>query len=1522
MASIDNVNNIVNANGIYVVGPAPSDSSSIIEYSTDLAKWTVVDLADIAGVGSQISGIYVLNGEFFVTLSGTNNVILRSVNAVNWFNVYSAPFTTFAFLSMAFGNGVYVACSYNNSTGENQFLISEDTSSWSPVTVVTDKATFEISPFRIVFDGVKFVAVYAYAPLPQDESTLTGLMTSTDGQNWTLYQVPYVTSNGQVFQRIACDYNSLSAVVWNSGDFYHSTDITNGSSWTLVSSAISDLGNLKFVNGDFGNSYYILGADSGSVIFRTSPDGTTWTDHTYPYYSQLVDILYNGTYVLLGNGNTIGGYYPVEISKVGNNFTSYTPYFPEFYKLTQGPNTIVGVGDYGAIASSTDGGSTWNYSPSLVAVTDYVYFYGAAYGNNTYVIAGYQYVDGNDSAIFATSTDGATWVEVDMTGIAHYDFRSLIYANGLFIALTLDNDNSGHIITSSDGLNWTERHTITDGTTYNQIAYVNSLLIAPIAVSTEITELLLITSSDGLNWTEYNVGEIGTNVGAIAYGNGTYVVPVQSSGTTYILTSTDAITWEIVATLDYDVYSLAYGNNQFVGVGNNGNLFKSSDTISWSLTNIGIADNLNLISNINGRFFVYSMYNLDNPLLSSADGDLWYIEVFPNSTSVIYDLIFKSPNTYISVGTNSLIFSKSNNTPAITPSATPILSATPTMTITPSHTPDAPVYGNVIAIGSSDTNDINNVNLLMQSSDGNTFTRTGTLPDTQYSTITYSPQLDLYVAAGSGSRLGYSTDALTWTAHNFSIIGGDVDTTNIIWSSYLNKFYICGTNVYKVASSDDGLTWTNIYDIIDSRDWYGIAYSPSLNVMVVVGDSDGTNPGGVAYSTNAESNWTYGTLPKSGRFYNVIWVDDLSIFIAAGTSGVCISSDGINWTGYNVTANVSDVRDIAYARSSGMLIAVGPYANTTSIYRSTDNGQTWTACTVPAPINGANISSVTWSETLDAFFAIANAGSYNFASRSVMRSYDGITWTALTSQTNTRVSWTQIRTAIPVTPQRGFKVGQLVSLLPITNETITYVPNSFTRFATEAGTGQFNFSYPAPNTNIGTTVVVTVIGHYIDGVSTGLQSLTYGGRSAAAQSGISAGIDNVYNGNVSISMASFIMDGTPLDNNNITVDWGSAGGLSEISVSVSVYENVVSIGQSLGGSNTEAFGGPNYPFGGPYTYDEGTMFVGAGSFIIDGSSTYPAFEGVDATNNAFRVAYNMIQGSPLAYYTNYYDFTGYRLLQGGSVIEELFGNQNPIVSSTPTPTPTPTPTSSNTPTPSITPTPTPTPTVTSVDGYMFVSTNGVLMSKTDSNVNTLYQPNGFDSSGGVVSGGPFKATVTWLSGNFGTQNLIVRITGTDSNGVTTEDITVNNFSNNVYTNTGTVDFLTITGVTLLQDAAGGDGLYAVGTSQVVSQGNTGCFIVEYHGGIATEVSSIDPITAYPLGVINNNVDYTITIDRVANTGGRTYTIDGEDILLDVGQNHVEGINTHNTTPTTINVAGSGGTTPTVDIGYIWRYCPT
>ena len=89
----------------------------------------------------------------------------------------------------------------------------------------------------------------------------------------------------------------------------------------------------------------------------------------------------------------------------------------------------------------------------------------------------------------------------------------------------------------------------------------------------------ILTSSDGITWTQR--GSANVDILAVNYANSTFVA-VGSGSSVKIRTSTDGTSWTTRTSETKTLWGVTYGNNTHVAVGNTKSLVYSTDGISWT----------------------------------------------------------------------------------------------------------------------------------------------------------------------------------------------------------------------------------------------------------------------------------------------------------------------------------------------------------------------------------------------------------------------------------------------------------------------------------------------------------------------------------------------------------------------------------------------------------------------------------------------------------------------------------------------------------------------------------------------------------------------------------------------------------------------------------------------------------------------------------------------------------------------------------------------------------------------------
>jgi len=240
--------------------------------------------------------------------------------------------------------------------------------------------------------------------------------------------------------------------------------------------------------------------ESSLGLILTSSDGVTWTSDgvtltsTSEIIFPLCGVAYvNDIFVAVGmTGDILTSFDGVTWTS-RNSKTSNL-----LYGVAYGNGTFVAVGEHSTIVTSSDG-VTWT---ATTLEKDYTLI-GIVYANNTFVaLASLNTV--------LTSFDGKTWTARDIRPPYHSGFyEGIAYGNGMFVVVNSD------ILTSSDGVKWTQRASVTNNSLYG-VAYGSNTFVAVGEKGT------IVTSSDGATWVPRTSGT--TNLlWAVVYGNGTFV---------------------------------------------------------------------------------------------------------------------------------------------------------------------------------------------------------------------------------------------------------------------------------------------------------------------------------------------------------------------------------------------------------------------------------------------------------------------------------------------------------------------------------------------------------------------------------------------------------------------------------------------------------------------------------------------------------------------------------------------------------------------------------------------------------------------------------------------------------------------------------------------------------------------------------------------------------------------------------------------------------------------------------------
>jgi|LakMenE01Jun11ns_1017448.scaffolds.fasta_scaffold9952264_2 hypothetical protein len=352
---------------------------------------------------------------------------------------------------------------------------------------------------------------------------------------------------------------------------------------------------------------------------------------------------------------------------LGDNFSSYSlPAITDWKDITYGNNTYIIIESINATLVSLDA-RNWTLGEGLP------YSGPNAWQSITYG-ADNRFVAVGSSPKSAISNDGSTWVAgnnimpiVAVSGsgtpppVENYTWNQIIYSEEIqkYLAVSSSSNRStaSRIAISSDGITWTSNPLPTapsfSGAPTNKnwltIAYGANYFVAGSdssfgdgTIETDY-DPSIATSTDGVVWTlrsigsstNWNTNNIG-NIKKIVYGNGNFVAIAQGNitvgssvrGCCRVFISSNAINWNLVATIQGSNSNLVFGSPNSLGMSKFlllvRNITTGDNDIYYSMTGSGwtilsslesTAFDISSIQSLNGQFIAINqstVYLADN----------------------------------------------------------------------------------------------------------------------------------------------------------------------------------------------------------------------------------------------------------------------------------------------------------------------------------------------------------------------------------------------------------------------------------------------------------------------------------------------------------------------------------------------------------------------------------------------------------------------------------------------------------------------------------------------------------------------------------------------------------------------------------------------------------------------------------------------------------------------------------------------------------------------------------------------
>jgi hypothetical protein len=521
------------------------------------------------------------------------------------------------------------------------------------------------------------------------------LLNSLDGATWNIAQVlPSATPLSDFF---AVTSGAINVAVGKNGTVATSMD---GEAWNLTKPVNVDLNAITF-----GNGYYVAVGKNSTIIYST--DATHWkTVSTLPTTENLYGIVYaTGKFIAVGAKGTI-------ISANDSDLTQWQlsvalPDATTLTAVTYGGGKFVAVGQQGVLLSSTDG-NVWQRSSTqptmqnlnaVQYVTQAEQAYFIAVGDSGTVLTGVLAADS-----ISWTLKQAPIMNRDLYAVAVNNTLITVAGTGGLIAQSVDAGTQWQILTFSP---------LPD---YLTTVVYSEQAAQPKFVATG--EFQMISSVDGIHWQASGKKSLLYGFQSLLYQNGQFIGLVNKQ----LATSVDGISWNYYSLPQTrELYSLTYGNNQYVAV---------------------------------GLSVVFSCDD-NNPLNKCAQGQGWVNVAQPLST--LYQVIYTHQDNlgFIAVGSQGTLASSADSTPwrLKNTSVNVALSSV--------------AYGNgtAVAVGSSGT--------IEYASDPKLATWSSKIKVTGFdiSQVNFRKVIfthNSFVAIGDFGVFAYSTDGVNWTAARYA----------------------------------------------------------------------------------------------------------------------------------------------------------------------------------------------------------------------------------------------------------------------------------------------------------------------------------------------------------------------------------------------------------------------------------------------------------------------------------------------------------------------------------------------------------------------------------------------------------------------------------------------------------------------------------------------------------------------------------------------------------------------------------
>ncbi|WP_152393405.1 WD40/YVTN/BNR-like repeat-containing protein [Paenibacillus guangzhouensis] len=424
----------------------------------------------------------------------------------------------------------------------------------------------------------------------------------------------------------------------------------------------------------YNGEVYVAGASKGQVL--VSKDLMQWKSVKLPQidsYDSIQHVIWDGKQfvghardkmVISSNGLTWRvTSLEKDILKLKNGYG--TPYLRDLFFDGQEVIGVVSMSEYGGgvqFITSTDG-VNWGVSQKNASWLNAV----ASNGNRFVSLGGYSDYSGEMKVAGAFSTNKTHWQNTMQPGEDEYAYRSdagwdILWDSHKFVAVGLNN----LVYQSPDGQKWVKLGEIPvqpaqkDKTRFNSIVWNGQQYTAVGVVQKSWSKYYAITatSEDGVSWSVQELPYIETGLYQVIWANNQFV-SVGDSGN--VLVSEDGVSWAstykelvLASEMSHEFTQMYWAGKYWVSTDaghddNQGGIYRSRDGSHWELAyskfdakgnRVGISS---MIATTKGLFAVTT----DGYFVKSTDGVGWVEQRITSNTQIDPNLLAWSGSKFI-----------------------------------------------------------------------------------------------------------------------------------------------------------------------------------------------------------------------------------------------------------------------------------------------------------------------------------------------------------------------------------------------------------------------------------------------------------------------------------------------------------------------------------------------------------------------------------------------------------------------------------------------------------------------------------------------------------------------------------------------------------------------------------------------------------------------------------------------------------------------------------------------------------